>query len=594
MNFFKQTKNYFVLTVFAVLFFASCDLDVSDSESSSSSLASEITTTSTKTSSTASWDASESNIFEVESGVTTVNITGATSGKNLYLVKRNAGSTTVATGSQPYVTNSSSSSRSAAGETEAQELSFEYDEDAENAGKWHCYIPPEINFTAVSSSARSASSTTSSVEQIEGVVGETKDIYIDRDTSISTFSEESATLYAVGKYCYVWIVDEYYDETASGCKVNAEIAEKIAEKFDSLYNVERYVFGEELEQMYSSSGSLTDIENVSDTGSMVNIVLYDIGNDYDSSPSSGVVGYFYARDYYSQSLASLSKSYSALKYSNEGKYFYVDSAYLNTYFDTCISTLAHEFQHMIRFANVVNNDLSSDETWYNEMLSMLCEDMLQEHLELDDGDSPKGRTTTFNAYYYLSGLGEYNSNYASAGYAVWSNFGMFIARNYGGAAFVQKLSTMDSSFDSVVSAVNSLNNTSYSFEDLFEQYVQSLLGSSTYTHNVDATTTLSYTGTDGDESNSYSSSNPYTYPMSAYDIFGEDYALTDIKSSLSKFAYTNYDYYGPVVLSSSASAALRPESGFTLHGIKKLTGTSTTVNFSSNTNSNVKLYLILM
>lgn len=593
MKIFKQTKNYFVLTVFAVLFFASCDLDVSDSESSSSSLASEITTTSTKTSSTASWDASESNIFEVESGVTTVNITGATSGKNLYLVKRNAGSTTVATGSQPYVTNSSSS-RSAAGETEAQELSFEYDEDAENAGKWHCYIPPEINFTAVSSSARSAGSTTSSVEQIEGVVGETKDIYIDRDTSISTFSEESATLYAVGKYCYVWIVDDYYDETASGCKVNAEIAEKIAEKFDSLYNVERYVFGEELEKMYSSSGSLTDIENVSDTGSMVNIVLYDIGNDYDSSSSSGVVGYFYARDYYSQSLASLSKSYSALKYSNEGKYFYVDSAYLNTYFDTCISTLAHEFQHMIRFANVVNNDLSSDETWYNEMLSMLCEDMLQEHLELDDGDSPKGRTTTFNVYYYLSGLGEYNSSYASAGYAVWSNFGMFIARNYGGAAFVQKLSTMDSSFDSVVSAVNSLNNTSYSFEDLFEQYVQSLLGSSTYTHNVDAATTLSYTGTDGDESNSYSSSNPYTYPMSAYDIFGEDYALTDIKSSLSKFAYTNYDYYGPVVLSSSASAALRPESGFTLHGIKELTGTSTTVNFSSNTNSNVKLYLILM
>ena len=590
MKFFKLNKNYFAISVFAVLFFASCDLDVDESGTSSSvSLASE-TTTFTKTSTTAAWNAGSGNIFEIESGITTVNITGATKGKNLYLVKRNTGSSSIAASAQPYVTNSSSSSssRSAADETvDIEELFAE----GEN---WHCYIPPEINFTAVSSGARSATSTSTAVEQISPVVGETtKSIYVDTDVNISTYKQKTATLYAAGKYCYVWIVDDYYDESASGCKVNEEIAEEIAEKFDSLYNMERYVFGEELEKMYSGSGSLTDIENVSDTGSMVNIVLYDIGNDYGSTTTCGVVGYFYARDYYSQSLGSLSQSYSALKYSNEGKYFYVDSAYLNSYFDTCISTLAHEFQHMIRFANVVNNDLSTDSTWYNEMLSMLCEDMLQEHLGLDDGDSPKGRTQTFNAYYYLNGLGEYNSSYASAGYAVWSNFGMFIARYYGGAALVQKLATMNSSLAGVVSAVNSLNGTSYTLDDLFEQYAQALLGSSTYTHNKNAVMTLSYTGTDGDESNSYSSSKPYTYPMTAYDIFDDDYALPE-SSSLMSYKYSNYEGNGPFVLSSSAGAALRPNNGFIIHGIKELTGTSTTVYLSSNDNTNLKLYLILM
>ncbi len=591
MIFFKLNKNYFALSVFAVLFFASCDLDVSESSSSSSvNLASE--TTSSNSSTTAAWDAGSSNIFEVETGVTTVTITGATAGKNLYLVKRNTGSSSIAASAQPYVTNSSSS-RTAAGETEIEELSAEIDEETDSAEKWHCYIPPEINFTEVSSSARSASSSSSVVDQIEAVVGETtKKIYVDTDVNISTYKQKSATLYAAGKYCYVWIVDDYYDETAGGCKVNAEIAEEIAEKFDSLYNMERYVFGEELEKMYSSSGKLTAIENVSDTGSMVNIVLYDIGNDYGSSSTCGVLGYFYARDYYSQALASLSSSYSAFKCSNQGKYFYVDSAYLNTYFDTCISTLAHEFQHMIRFANVINNSLSSDSTWYNEMLSMLCEDMLQKHLGLDDDDSPKGRTQTFNAYYYLSGLGEYDSDYASAGYAVWSNFGMFIARYYGGAALVQKLATMKSSLDCVVSAVNSLNGTSYTLDDLFEQYAQALLGSSTYTHNTDAAMILSYTGTDGDESNSYSSSNPYTYPMTAYDIFSDDYALSD--DSLMNYKYSNYEGNGPLVLSSSARATLRPSNGFSLHGIKELTDTSTTVYFSSNNNSNLKMYLILM
>ena len=564
-----------VLSGFAL---SSCDMDESESSGSSVSAAGEIITS---TSTTASWDASSSGVFEVETGVTTVNITGATSGKTLYLVKRNTGSTPIATKDQPYVSGSSSS-RSAADTEEIEDVSDVLCDSEDSS--WHCYIPPEPEFS--SSGARSASDSSSSVTQIDPVVGETtKSIYVDTDSSLSNYEQKTATLYAEGAYCYVWIVDEYYNEIASGKYVNQEQAQELADAFDSLYNVERNIFGKESEYIYSNS-SKTAITSASDTGSMVNIVLYDIAADYDTGSSSGVAGYFYSRDYYKASVASQS---------NVGKYFYIDSGYINESFDTQVSTLAHEFQHMIRF-NLTRENSVSDSTWFNEMMSILCEDMLQSHLELDDSDSPKNRTQNFNYAYYLCGLSEYNSSYAGYSYAVWANFGMFLARRYGGAALVQKMAGIKGSGNSVIlSAINGLNGTSYTFDDLFEQYVQALLGSSDYTHNVDAATTVSYTGTDGDTSNSYSESNPYVYPMTAYDIFDDDYAFpSSAKKDYSTEKYSGYSWNGPYVRSVNYGATLRPNNGFTLHGIKKMSSTSTTVTFSSNSNSSVKLYLILL
>ena len=64
----------------------------------------------------------------------------------------------------------------------------------------------------------------------------------------------------------------------------------------------------------------------------VNIVIYDIGGDANSSSGGGVVGYFYAKDYFPngtdiQKLTGKGypQSEQVLNYSNEGKYFYVDA-----------------------------------------------------------------------------------------------------------------------------------------------------------------------------------------------------------------------------------------------------------------------------
>lgn len=556
-------KNLF-FAVFATLFLASCDLDLSLTTEADSS------TTSSTTASTVSWDASQSDIFELSADVTTVNISNATSGKKLYFVRRNTGSETIS--SKNIRTLTAPSQRQA--DSDVSEDFLEFDEEIPNLQKGFagCFIPEQIDLKNYASSARSAS--VSSETAISGKVGETKRIYVDNNTDISTFVQKSATLRAVGTYCYVWVVDDFYSSTAGENKVDSAIAQEYADAFDKMYPMITNVFGKESDKIcYYYDDDWRNMEDYSSTGTKINIVVYDIGNDYSLSKNQqcGIVGYFYAKDYiYNYSEKGVT--------SNNGKYFYIDSGYANSNFDTTISTLAHEFQHMVNYnqKTVLNDGLTSGQ-WYNEMLSMLCEDMMQEHLGIKDEDSPKARTKVFNAYYYYSGISEYNSDNQICSYATAFSFGSFIARNFGGAELVQKISQnslVDN--DSITNAVNSLNGTEYTYDDLFEKYLLALFGNSTYTHNKDAVCTLKY------DSGDYSSA-PYEYPMTAYNIFDSEYS----------FPVNGEEYCGPAIFKYNAkSVELRAENGILIHGIGTFSGSSVSVSFSSGTSAE-KIYLII-
>ncbi|WP_443738249.1 M30 family zinc metallopeptidase [Treponema sp.] len=541
-------KNLF-FAVFATLFFSSCDLDFN------------LTTETTP--STVSWDASQSDIFELSADVTTVNISNATSGKTLYFVRRNTGSQTI----------SSTNTRTLTAASQRQSSStsrdfLELDEELPNLQKGFagCFIPEQIDLKNYASSARLAS--VSSEPAISAKVGETKNIYVDNNTDISNFVQKSATLRAVGTYCYVWVVDDFYSSTAAENKVDSAIAQKYADAFGKMYPMITNVFGKESDKIYYYKWR--NMENYSSTGTKINIVVYDIGNDYSlfENQQCGIIGYFYAKDYF----FNYSKDGVT---SNNGKYFYIDSGYANSNFDTTISTLAHEFQHMVNYnQKTVLKDLDSGK-WYNEMLSMLCEDMMQEYLEIKDEDSPKARTKVFNEYYYYSGISEYNSKKQICSYATAFSFGSFIARNFGGAELVQKISQnsyVDN--DSITNAVNSLNGTKYTYDDLFEKYLLSLFGNSTYTHNKDARCTLKYNFGDNN-------SNPYEYPMTAYNIFKYSFSVKGKK------------YYGPAIFKYDAkSVELRAENGILIHRIGTFSSSSLSVSFSSGTDSE-KIYLII-
>ena len=586
----QKIEHKFLAVVFVALFFTGCDvlnIELNFGSSGSSSVGSEIEETVTAFD-TVEWDASKSEIFEVSPSVKTVNVRNLPSKKQLLFVKRNTGTTVISKSKTRIVenaSNSSASSRAAVFEQAdgAEELFEGKNFLSGGVSETGCWIPPEYDFEKEAASAGRSAIDSAATEKVNGEVGETRNLFVDTEytMNLSNFAQKPATLRAVGTYCYVWVLDDYYAEKAEEDRVNSAIAEKYAQAFDTMYPMIRNVFGKESDKLYVGN-YLMDMSSYSPTGTKVNIVIYDIGADYNNAEEyqTGVVGYFYSKDYGLNSGTIYPKS-------NSGKYFYVDSGYINESFEKTVSTLAHEFQHMIGFnqKNLLHG--KSSETWYSEMLSMLCEDLMQEHLGIEDGNSPKGRTQTFNALYFYSGISEYNKSYAFVSYATAYSFGSFLARNFGGAALVQKISTNSSvNEDSILNAVNSLNKTSYTYDYLFEKYLLALAENSDFTHNRDAVCTLSYTGGD------YSEDSPYRYPMRAYNIYSDDWAFDLSKVYSSALSGT---CNGPYVFTKSQKLDLRPDNGISIHSIGRNNSSSAmdvTVDFSSSGSENEIIYLV--
>jgi hypothetical protein len=126
--------------------------------------------------------------------------------------------------------------------------------------------------------------------------------------------------------------------------------------------------------------------------------------------------------------------------------------------------------------NIKHN--KSADTWWAEMMSMLCEDMMQEKLGIDDKNSPKGRLTSFNMYYPLVGL-EYrtdNDSYKSLSYSTAYAFGCWLVRNYGGTSLIQKMS--QSAYvddDAILDALQACGYSIATMEDLLKLYTESLI-----------------------------------------------------------------------------------------------------------------------
>ena len=524
---------------------------------------------------------SSSNIFEVAPETKTLKITGDLGGKKLYVARVNMGDYTISKSDVRAVTKAESSSASISLSSSVSARAgadAEIDLSAIDLGKkqkYRHFVSPKFDIPV--SSSRSAVSPNFSVTPISRDVGTTKNIWIE-DAS-GKYIEKPATLYATGTYCNVWILDDYYATTASGNKVSESTAQTFAQKFDEMYPVIRNVFGNEAEIIRVTDGkTLTDtsISDVSDTGSTVNIVLYDIDGDYkdDENFSDGTAGFFFSKDYY-KTTKELSGDNEVLNYSNVGKYFYIDSAIARLYPNDAISTLAHEFQHMINF-NMKDIKLDKvPDTSYNEMLSMLCEDMMQDFLEIDDDDSPKNRTQQFNAGYTLSGIREYLENDNTVfSYATSYTFGAFLARNYGGAALIKEISQNDQTDNnSIVAAVNKINSTSLTFDKIFQNFLLALTGNTTYTLNKNAKQTLPY--------------NSYSYPMTAYDIFADKYSPAELLE-------TNTEN-GPVLYNNAAAIDLRPQYGISLHTLGELSAdmNDLTLTFSDKGSADLYMYVIV-
>ncbi len=569
--------------------FTSC---TEDDESTSSS---EVDITNATESATGTYSTSsiDGYVFEVAPETKTLTISGLTTGKNVYLAKVNTGEDIIESKYQRTV-ESSTVYRSATadaielGDAELPENQFKH------------FHAPKIDFESVKDSARAVASTTpTEATPITRTVGTTKNIYVDVNTNMNAYEAKASTLRAVGTYCNVWVVDDYYTSgTASGKQVDTSIAEDIADKFDEFYEIERHVFGEESDKLinsYSSASSLkdaaVDMSTFSDTGTIVNIVVYDIGNDYGSTSQCGVLGYFYAKDYFTK----IDSTSNPIGYSNQGKYFYIDSEYAVSEFDTTISTLAHEFQHMIDYGVKDIEQGITPDTAYNEMLSMLCEDMMSDKLGLTDTNNVKSeRLPYFNTSYFLSGIREYrNDGYAALSYSTSYGFGSWLCRQYGGAELVHAMSTnayVDD--DSIVNAVNTVNDKDFTFDDLFQQFLVACTNGgseSGFTHNQDASETYTY------------NSGSYTYPMTAINLWDSTYQYPTTSNKFlvtgqntAAYASTASTYTGPFLFNIDYSLALRPDYGMVLYQLGETSSDDTLeLTFSDSGASDVYMYVII-
>ena len=479
----------------------------------------------------------DSVIKKITSNVKDVALSGAISGKKLYVVNTNPADTIVSKDKVRLVKSYSSASAPDFSYTRTGTSNAEVVE-ALNDGitEFHeDYI--NLNDYAIRCDDELLGSRAASVVK-DWKVGDTKEIFVgsERSNAEDGFEKLPITLWAVGKHCYVWIADEYLDEstevdtpTEGSAKVQKGTAKTYQEKFDSIYEVEKNIFGNDpdvVRVLYKNNGGWyykpnADIETISDTGKMVNIVIYDVEfNDNGSKNQGGTIGYFFSKDLYCSDEVIDDPGIKVYNKSNRGKYLYMDSTFINNRRNKTYGTIAHEFQHMINCGMKDIGISTSADTNYNEMCSMLAEDMLSEFIGLEADDTPKVyRTNKFNETYALAGAREWNKSQELTSYAQAYTFGAWLTREYGGAALVQKiLSNAFVGDKSITVAVNDLNGTAYSYADLFAQYLQAVTGSSKYTFNKDAKTTVTFKGTDGKE---------YNYPMTGYDIYDAKFAWED-------------------------------------------------------------------
>ena len=430
-----------------------------------------------------------------------------------------------------------------------------------------------VRISRVQASSRSAESSAGSETVLD--TGTQKSFYL------KSGSVKTATLRAAGTYCYVWIADEYY--TGGACRgsyVNTALAVTIASCFDKAYTAVHAVFGNESDMLVGSYNetsqtySTVPMTELSDTGTRVNIMLFDIGSD---GSNGSVYASFSSSDYFSRSLAAAGNYYGR---SNQGKYIYLDSYYAASLPGTALSSTVHEFQHMICFSTKVLVSGLSLSTGYKEMLSMLCEDMMQRDLNIPDSASPKMRLGEFCSAYPYSGTCEYRGFYPSVSYAAVYAFGAWAARNFGGASFISAMAhnSLDG-MDSVVSAVNTVNGTAYTAADILSMYAESFLREDGAGSMREAGETFTC--------------GSYTYPMKGIDLWDAAYSWKpDLIDALSvtNSSDSSGRRFGPCILSGSYRYDSRPYS-VSIYRIGTAAGNPVTLRFSQFPEQ-LKLYVL--
>lgn len=615
---------------------------------------------------TFSWEYDEDQPWvEIDPSVIQISISNLPVGNRLYISKTNPTDSLISYSNTQYVdinnltgiaadlsaeslNDTLSSTRSAADTTEGTEVK-----------DWHCYIPKDIEIPVIAS--RSVNETVADAPKEDcnssyNSVGDHAYFYIDTE-NIDNYQLAKCYLKAKGKYCNVWVVDGYYNgdsgtkyyytyqagygkenvkksnsyTVSSNNQVTAAFVSDVQKKFDTMYVPITNIFGTPSDDIYSfNHEDYVPLSYYDDTWRSdceikdpVNIIIYDIGAD---EKEGDTLGYFWAKDYFTNPTnhtsdyikRQISKD-SYIWYSNEGKFFYIDSYYAKSKEDEIISTLAHEFQHMIEYnqKNVLHN-IGNYSSAHKEMKSMICEDLMADLLDNMSSSTaisgPVKRLPYFSGSYIWNGVEEYSDQLTVLSYAEAYAFGAFLIRNYGGVKFVKALCENDKvEMASILAAIKTATGKTVTKADIMRDFALACTNEnydvSSYPrfYTIDEETnkgqTITYTPAvtyidyyhEGDSQN-------YYYPISPIDIFDlsnlpeSSNELTVMEGAQGKtdiYPYYTLSYTGPVKYLASVWGPIRPY-GIMLHYLGTTTESEATINFGNDTiNKNQHLYLIV-
>ena len=341
-------------------------------------------------------------------------------------------------------------------------------------------------------------------------VGDTETFYTLEPVKKESFNKLTYKLLVSKDNYNIWVntADTYYKKDQDAFQTAAE---KLGEVFINGYNIVSHIYGEPTSYIYTSikNGTPSKYANMatySRTGTKINIMLSEM-------LKGGVLGFVYHGD----SAAHL----KATDGSNEGRFLYMDSQTLMENKSQAYSTALHEFSHAISFNMKYFEQNVQWTYWYGEMLAMMCEDMMQNYLDIGDSDAPKGRLPSANCNAWLNGL----SGQDSLTYAAAFQLGAWLSRKFGGVKVIRELARNGKvDFDSILAAVETASGKTYTKTSLLQEMAEDLLQEKTDsgfnqdapTYASDATYTCSYSG------------GTYTYPLTAINLWNKSYGWADI------------------------------------------------------------------
>ena len=288
-------------------------------------------------------------------------------------------------------------------------------------------------------------------------VGDRRMFWVEDFFDSGRWVQRQATLRATGSHGNVWIMDNVERP------ISDSQARQMAERFDQVYPLSTNLLGYEFGGGPRGHGG-------SDGDPKIQILVYDI---VDADGNTDISGFFWAKDLYQQLFLDL---VGVDIKSNQAEMFYIDAGDFLNAPDFIYSTLIHELQHMINFnVKFIEKGLDSA-TWYNEMLSMMAEDIIAPLIGVSQSNRfhPVGiRMPFFLESYNRIGATEWIEDSVDQ-YGVTYAFGAYLMRNYGGPALLEKILANDTTdIESINSALQEVSDVT--FEQAFSRFGEAMI-----------------------------------------------------------------------------------------------------------------------